>query len=91
MPGCSPSTADGVLEIQLLKRNRRGFYANGGSNADTFWFALLAGRAGRERLPLAHPPAAYYKTSWETAGAADFHKLRGGRRSSGGGAKAIAA
>ena len=76
------AAADGVLEIQLLKRNRRGFYGNGCSNADTFWFSLLAGRAGRERLPLQAPPAEYYKTEWERAGAADAHKLRGRRGSS---------
>ncbi|EIE25264.1 hypothetical protein COCSUDRAFT_13889, partial [Coccomyxa subellipsoidea C-169] len=28
---------DGVLSMQLLKRNRRGNYANGSNNADTFW------------------------------------------------------
>jgi hypothetical protein len=28
---------DGVLHMQLLKRNRRGNYANGKTNADTFW------------------------------------------------------
>ena len=86
--------ADGVLEIQLLKRNRRGFYGNGCTNADTFWFSLLAGRAGRERLPLPAPPGASYKSDWEQVGAADAHKLRGGRRrggGGGGGAKAITA
>jgi hypothetical protein len=86
--------ADGVLEIQLLKRNRRGFYGNGCTNADTVWFSLLAGRAGRERLPLPAPPGAYYKSDWEQVGAADAHKLRGGRRrggGGGGGAKAITA
>lgn len=28
---------DSVLHMQLLKRNRRGQYANGSNNADTFW------------------------------------------------------
>lgn len=28
---------DGILNMQLLKRNRRGSYANGSNNADTFW------------------------------------------------------
>jgi hypothetical protein len=32
---------DGVLEMILLKRNRRGAYESGTSNADTFWYALL--------------------------------------------------
>ena len=68
-----------MLEIQLLKRSRRGCYANGATNADTFWFSLLAARAGRERLPLQHPPSEYYKSSWETAGTPDAHRLRGRR------------
>ena len=29
--------SDGVLEVTLLKRSRRGNYANGHTNADTFW------------------------------------------------------
>ena len=29
--------SDGVLEFSLLKRSRRGNYANGHTNADTFW------------------------------------------------------
>ena len=31
---------DGLLSVQLLKRNRRGHYANGSSNADTFWMSV---------------------------------------------------
>ena len=34
---------DGVLEISLLKRNRRGQYDAGKSNAATFWFSVLRG------------------------------------------------
>eukprot|EP00884_Botryococcus_braunii_P002800 jgi/Botrbrau1/12520/Bobra.0169s0062.1 len=33
--------ADGILQMSLLKRNRRGFYVGNSSNADTFWSALL--------------------------------------------------
>ena len=29
--------SSGVLEFVLLKRSRRGNYANGHTNADTFW------------------------------------------------------
>lgn len=29
--------SDGILELTLLKRSRRGNYANGHTNADTFW------------------------------------------------------
>ena len=28
---------DGILHMQLLKRNRRGNYANSSTNADTYW------------------------------------------------------
>ena len=33
--------ADGVLELSLLKRFRRGNYENGKTNAATFWFSIL--------------------------------------------------
>jgi hypothetical protein len=79
-----------VLEIQLLKRNRRGQYGNGCTNADTFWFALLADRTGRERLTLERPPNAYYRSDWERAGTADANKLRGRRGSRAPAARAIA-
>lgn len=39
---CDESTwlvCDGVLEVTLLKKNRRGQYDNGKTNADTFWCA----------------------------------------------------
>ena len=66
--------ADGVLEISLLKRFRRGNYANGKTNADTFWFSILraadetearaAPRVGSRRLALAAPPQAYYDSEY---------------------------
>lgn len=31
---------DGLLSMQLLKRNRRGHYANGSNNAETFWMSV---------------------------------------------------
>lgn len=54
--------SDGVLEIRLLKRSRRGFYANGACNADTYWWSLFAGKVGRERIAGDFPPPAYYKS-----------------------------
>ncbi len=36
---------DGVLHMQLLKRNRRGNYANGSNNAATFWKSVRPGFA----------------------------------------------
>jgi hypothetical protein len=66
---------DGLLEIQMLKRNRRGQYANGCTNADTFWFALLADARNKQRLALAAPPAAYYKSDWEKIGVLNATKI----------------
>lgn len=53
-------TDDGIVHIQLLKRNRKGNYANGCTAADTFWFGLFAGASGVDRLSLTHPPTRYY-------------------------------
>ena len=76
--------ADGMIEIVLLKRNRRGFYQNGTTNADTFWYSLLAGKVGRERLQLQYPPHEYYKTDVDLTGTLEVagtrHKRGGGRR-----------
>ena len=73
-----------MIEIVLLKRNRRGFYQNGKTNADTFWYSLLAGKVGRERLQLPYPPHEYYKTDCDLSGtlevAGQRHKRGGGRR-----------
>lgn len=76
-----------MLEIVLLKRHRRGFYKNGGSNADTFWYSLLAGKSGRERLPLTFPPQAYYQTDWDAEGTAEQQRMRRGRGTGGGARK----
>ena len=75
-----PPTGDGILEIQLLKRNRRGQYANGCTNADTFWYSLLASAKGNHRLALDQPPAEYYKSDWERVGILDAAKAAGRRR-----------
>ena len=31
---------DGLLQLYMLKRNRRGAYADGATNAETFWPAV---------------------------------------------------
>lgn len=51
---------DGVLEISLLKRSRRGHYEGGTTNADTYWRAVVKGAAPHETLALEHPPTEYY-------------------------------
>lgn len=57
---------DDVLEIVLLKKNRRGHYDNGCTNADTYWRTLLAESADATTpaLPL-HAPTAYYDSEYE--------------------------
>jgi len=55
---------DGVLEISLLKRNRRGHYENGTTNADTFWRSLLTDDVQIFALP-SNVPNEYYDTEYE--------------------------
>ena len=56
---------DGILEITLLKLSRRGQYANGETNADTFWRSVVKGAGEHERLALEAPPSTYYKSHFE--------------------------
>jgi len=51
---------DRVLEIILLKRNRKGNYQDGTTNADTFWKSVLKNALETEVLALKHPPTSYY-------------------------------
>eukprot|EP00877_Chromochloris_zofingiensis_P010368 jgi/Chrzof1/5585/Cz16g08060.t1 len=55
----------GVLHIQLLKRSRKGHYADGDTNANAFWFALMTKASASDRLPHDHPPVAYYWSAYE--------------------------
>lgn len=67
-PPAPPSPAiadDGMVQLRLLKRCRRGHYADGATNADTWWGSLLRGAAPGEALPGCHPPAAYYHSPYE--------------------------
>jgi hypothetical protein len=54
-----------MVTVRLLKLCRRGRYAAGTTNADTWWRALLAGAPPGQALPGAHPPAAYYSSPYE--------------------------
>ncbi|KAG2496941.1 hypothetical protein HYH03_004947 [Edaphochlamys debaryana] len=56
---------DGVLTLQLLKRCRRGSYAPGATNADTWWRSLWADQPQGETIQRRHPPTAYYWTEYE--------------------------
>lgn len=58
---------DGVLELILLKRNRRGNYADGTTNADTFWRSLLKTAPDSEVLQIKYPPSNYYWSFCEGA------------------------
>ena len=51
---------DGLLELTLLKRARRGQYGDGRSCADTFWSALFAHGPPEAALSLKYPPTEYY-------------------------------
>ncbi|CAG9464087.1 unnamed protein product [Pedinophyceae sp. YPF-701] len=62
---------DGVLEIALLKRSRRGFYAAGETNYDTYWRSVLADPdrlPPGEALPSGPPPSLYYASPTDYAG-----------------------
>lgn len=56
---------DDVLEISLLKRNRRGHYENGTTNSDTFWPSLLIEDVSRDRALPSIPPSEYYESEYE--------------------------
>ena len=51
--------ADGVLELSLLKRNRRGNYENGSNNAETFWFSVVREDGGRRDDAAGDAPSGY--------------------------------
>lgn len=58
---------DSILHLTMLKRNRRGNYADKCTTADTFWQAVLQNGVDQERLQLALPPARYYHLPFDTA------------------------
>ena len=51
-----------ILHILMMKRNRRGNYANGATNADTFWYSPLRKGPAEAVIPVQHPPTAYYSS-----------------------------
>lgn len=61
---------EGVLEILLLKRSRRGHYADGETNADTFWKAVTTNAQEDQRLIVQAIPSQYYWT------ACDFEDIK---------------
>ena len=51
---------DRIIHLTMLKRNRRGNYANKCTNADTFWRSVMKHAPQQERLRMAYPPNRYY-------------------------------
>ena len=46
----------------MMKRNRRGNYANGSTNADTFWYSPLRQGPIDAVIPVQRPPTSYYSS-----------------------------
>ena len=57
--------ADRILHLTMLKRNRRGNYANQCTNADTFWKSVMKQAPQQERLKADCPPSRYYTLAVE--------------------------
>jgi hypothetical protein len=53
---------DGVLQIRMLKKSRKGQYRPGTTNADTWWQSLTAIAGPLESIALHNPPTKYYWT-----------------------------
>lgn len=56
---------DNILEFVLLKRYRKGYYEDGKTNADTFWFSIFRKSSKLETLNLEYPPNHYYSSHVE--------------------------
>lgn len=52
---------DCMLHLSMLKRNRRGNYANYCTNADTYWRSVVQNAPHQETLQLTWPPLRYYQ------------------------------
>ncbi|UPR05069.1 hypothetical protein HOP50_19g84160 [Chloropicon primus] len=81
---CDESTwyvTDGILEICLLKRYRRGLaYQKGETNANTYWKSVFKEASQEETLCLRYPPSSYYDTEWKMEGGGGDHTTQGRRR-----------
>lgn len=64
---------DRILHLTMLKRNRRGNYANQCSNADTFWKSIMKHAPQQERLNTTYPPDKYYALPFEGEGNSNQH------------------
>ena len=66
---------DGIMHLTMLKRNRRGSYADRCTNADTFWRSIMHKSPEQEVLQLTWPPAKYYHLPLEDAAIAKHPQL----------------
>ena len=74
---------DGLLHVQLLKRNRRGHYENGCTNNDTFWTSVLYRAPPSESLALPRTdgglpvvPTEYFATEYDKDDGPNAHAYR---------------
>eukprot|EP00205_Picochlorum_sp_RCC944_P001663 CAMPEP_0182608080 /NCGR_PEP_ID=MMETSP1330-20130603/2602_1 /TAXON_ID=464278 /ORGANISM="Picochlorum sp., Strain RCC944" /LENGTH=345 /DNA_ID=CAMNT_0024826781 /DNA_START=49 /DNA_END=1086 /DNA_ORIENTATION=+ len=72
---------DGILEICLLKRYRRGLtYMKGETNANTYWYSIFKDAKEDQMLQLKFPPTSYYNTEWQIEEVPEEYKQQTRRR-----------
>mmetsp|Transcript_10172 Transcript_10172/g.21196 ORF Transcript_10172/g.21196 Transcript_10172/m.21196 type:complete len:291 (-) Transcript_10172:157-1029(-) len=54
-----------ILEVVMLKRNRKNQYEDKKTNADTFWYSVFWKGRPEEVLQLKQPPIEYYSSEFE--------------------------
>ena len=64
-------TGDGVLQIIMLKRSRKGHYVEGEHNASTWWASLFNNAGPLERICLQNPPTSYFWAEYDEDDIAD--------------------
>jgi hypothetical protein len=66
--------SDGILEVCMLKRYRRGLaYQKGETNANTYWRSIFREAKPEETLTLKFPPTCYYETEWQVENDMDMN------------------
>ena len=71
--------SEGIITVNLLKRNRRGHYANGTNNSHTYWRSLIKCETHPQAvLPIDAPPANYYFCEYDKDDQRDAHTSRSG-------------
>lgn len=71
--------SEGIITVNLLKRNRRGHYANGTNNSHTYWRSLIKCETHPQAvLPIDAPPDKYYFCEYDKDDQRDAHTSRSG-------------